>query len=338
MIRLCRALLMLSLMLATLIARAGAISTTEIVSKTVDATFACMQWTPVGLCFWLRCSYFECDVESSLKIGHYNPDFVVSSYNELGRNPWDEIRSVLGGIQEAAAKGILGRLSDLPIDSAGNRTEGTADNRDHKNLVFRETDVIGHPWQIFSGTFPQYLCASQAEPFRPYFQSGLDAQSWRHAIPEIFYPASFTPGLRELGDWPLQTWGGVFPRTGWTTQAEEPKAAALNAQRAGDIVTRERQPHVYVSLDDPDAKDQRIWPPEPLRETDASTGIWQMLIPKSDSDCAVFGLNDLDSPAGWSGGRVDEEGDYVWNLWRPYKCCEREGQLFLFDIDWIEYP
>jgi len=334
----CRVGLLLTLMLSVAASRAGTISTTEIVSKTVDATFACMQWTPVGLCFWLRCSYFECDVETSIKIGHYNPDFVVSSYNELGRNPWDEIRSVLGGIQESAANGILGRLSDLPIDSAGNRTEGTAGNRDHKNLVFRETDVIGHPWQIFSGSFPQYLCASQAEPFRPYFQSGLDAQSWRHAIPEMFYRASFTPGLRELGDWPLQTWGGVFPRTGWTIQAEEPKAAALNAQRAGDIVTRDRQPHVYLSLDEPSSEDQRVWPPGPLRETNPRTGTWQMLLPKTDSECAVFGINDLASDSGWSGGRVDEEGDYVWNLWRPYKCCEREGQLFLFDIDWIEYP
>jgi len=338
MIRACRALLMLTLTLSLAIARAGTISTTEILSKTADATFACMQWTPVGLCFWLRCSSLVCDVESSIKIGHYNPDFVVSSYNELGRNPWDEIRSVLGSAQKAAANGILGRLSAMPIDSAGNRTEGTADNRDHKNLVFRETDVIGHPQQSFSGAFPQTLCASQAQPLLPYFQSGLDALSWRLAIPEIFYPASITPGLRELGDWPLQTWGGVFPRTGWSTQAEEPKAAALNAQRAGDIVTRDRQPHVYVSLDEPSSRDQRVWPPGPLLETDHRTGTWQMLLPKTETECAVFGSNDLASASGWGGGRLDDEGDYVWNLWRPYKCCQRAGQLFLFDIDWLDYP
>ena len=336
--RLCRALLMVTLSLSLTLVRAGSISTMEIISKTADATFACMQWTPVGLCFWLDCSFFGCGVESSLKIGHYNPDFVVSSYNELGRNPWNEIRSVLGSAQKAAANGILGRLSALPVDSAGNRTEGTADNRDHKNLLFRETDVIGHPQQIFSGAFPQTLCASQAQPFVPYFQSGLDAQSWRHAIPEIFYPASFIPGLRELGSWPSQTWGGVYPRTGWTTQAEEPKAAALTAQRAGDIVTRDRQPHVYLSLDEPAPRDQHVWPPGPLFETDRRTGTWQMLLPKSDTECAVFGINDLGSVSGWGGGRVDEEGDYVWNLWRPYKCCQRRGQLFLFDFDWAAYP
>ena len=92
------------------------------------------------------------------------------------------------------------------------------------------------------------LCESQTTSFYPYFQSGLDAFSWRQEVPEIFYPASWLPGLREIGTWPVQSWGGVFPRTGWTTQAEEPKAAAINAQRAGDIVTRSFQPHIYVSL------------------------------------------------------------------------------------------
>ncbi|MEX0951571.1 MAG: TraU family protein, partial [Gammaproteobacteria bacterium] len=71
--------------------RAASITTPEIIERTAAATFACMQWRPVGLCFWLNCSLFGCSVESSLKIGHYNPDLVVSSYNELGGNPWREI-------------------------------------------------------------------------------------------------------------------------------------------------------------------------------------------------------------------------------------------------------
>ncbi len=63
-----------------------------------------------------------------------------------------------------------------------------------------------------------------------------------------------------------------------------------------------------------------------------------MLLPKAESSCAVFGTNDLASVNGWGGGRVDAGGDYAWNLWRPYQCCERKGQFFLFDINWITYP
>lgn len=335
----------LSLALAALLAmplpgKAGSITTPEIVAKTTAAAFSCMKWMPIGTCFWLRCSWSGCSVRTSLKVGHYNPDLVVSSYNELGGNPWMEIRATLGLAQKTAATGLLGSLLPVPIDSAGNRTEGMSGNRDHKNMIFRETDAIGHPLSSLSGIVAGVgmLCQTETTSFVPYFQSGLDALSWRQEVPEIFYPASFIPGLREIGTWPLQTWGGVYPRTGWTTQAEEPKAAAINAQRAGDIVTRTTQPHVYVPVTASSSSSQRVWSPGPLMEKDHRTGTWQMLVPRTETSCAVFGTNDLATLTGWGGGRVDDAGDYVWNLWRPYKCCQRRGQWFLFDIDWISYP
>jgi integrating conjugative element protein (TIGR03756 family) len=320
--------------------QAATVNTSEIITQTTAAALACMRWMPVGMCFWLRCSYYECSIETAIKVGHYAPDLVVSVYNELGRNPWGDIRATLGDAQHAAATGLLGRLLPVPTDSAGNRTEGTGDRRDHRNLIFRETDAIGHPLSALSGSAAGsgLVCESQAASFVPYFQSGLDALAWRQEIPEIFYRASWVPGLREVGSWPLQTWGSVHPRTGWSTQAEEPKAAALNAQRAGDIVTRTGQPHLYLPLTGSFSARQRVWPPGPLVESDARTGVWQMLAPRPETDCQVFGTNDLPDPAGWGGGRVDPAGDYVWNLWRPYQCCERQGQVFLLDINWIAYP
>ena len=347
---------------------AGTITTPAIVAGTAAATPACIRWMPVGLCFWLYCSWSGCRVRTSVKVGHYNPDLAVAAYNELGGNPWAEIRATLGLAQQAAATGLLGALLPVPLESAGNRTEGTTGHRDHKNLVFRETDAIGHPLASLSGVAAGVglLCQSQTTPLFPYFQSGLDALAWRQEVPEIFYPASLIPGLREVGHWPLQTWGGVYPRTGWTTQAEEPKAAALNVQRAGDIVTRAAQPHVYVALSGdsylhndvttildnwvrvgrgglvnrwvPSFSGQKVWPPGPLLEGEPRTGTWQMLVPRLEASCRVFGTNDLASAAGWGGGRVDVGGDYAWNLWRPYQCCQRRGQVFLGDVNWIAYP
>jgi integrating conjugative element protein (TIGR03756 family) len=319
--------------------QSGTMTTPEIVAQTTAAAVSCTKWMPIGLCFWLRCTLFGCSVRTSLKVGHYNPDLVVSAYNELGGNPWVEIRATLGLAQKTAATGLLGALLPVPIGSAGNRTEGTSD-RDHRNLVFRETDVIGHPLSSLTGLFAGagLLCPSQTKSFFPYFQSGLDALAWRLEVPEIFYPASLIPGLREIGTWPLQTWGGVYPRTGWTTQAEEPKAAAINAQRAGDIVTRTAQPHVYVPITGSSSSGLKVWSPGPLKEKDRGTGTWQMLIPRNESSCSVFGTNDLASPTGWGGGRVDKRGDYAWTLWRPYKCCRRRGEVYLFSIDWIGYP
>ena len=317
----------------------GAITTPQIIAQTTGAALSCMRWMPVGICFWLRCSLSGCRVRASLKIGHYQPDAVVSSYNEPGGNPWIEIRPTLGAAQQSAAQGLLGHLLSLPIGSAGNRTEGGRSNQDHRNLVFRETDVIGHPLSSLASVLARtaYLCNSQTTPLFPYFLSGLNALSWRMEVPEMFYPASLIPGLREIGAWPLQTWGGVYPRTGWTIQAEEPKAAAINAQRAADIVTRIGQPHIYVPIKGGSSSRQRVWPPGPLLEGDSATGEWQMLLPKPESTCRVFGSNDLASLHGWGGGRVDAQGDYAWNLWRPYRCCRDRG-VFLFAVNWINYP
>ena len=79
-------------------------------------------------------------------------------------------------------------------------------------------------------------------------------------------------------------------------------------------------------------------PPPAVTDLAAFIVTWQMLLPIAETRCNVFGTNDLASLTGWGGGRVDGAGDYAWNLWRPYKCCRRRGQLFLFDIDWFAYP
>lgn len=317
---------------------AEALTTPTIVHRTATAALSCMRWMPIGMCFWLKCGFPGCRVRSSVKVGHYNPELVVASYNALGGNPWLEIQGTLGTAQKAAATGILGGLLGFPIDSGANRTEGGRGARDHRNLVFRETDAIGHPLSTFSLISFGVICRAQAIPFVPYYQSGVDALAWRGALPEILYPASVVPGLREIGTWPLQSWGSVFPRNGWTTQSEEPKAAAITAQRVGDIVTRGGQPHLYLPLVGPVTESQRVWPPGPLRENDARTGTWQMVSPKSETSCSVFGTNDLARAASWSAGRVDAAGVYTWNLWRPYKCCKARGQWFLFSVDWISYP
>ena len=106
----------------------------------------------------------------------------------------------------------------------------------------------------------------------------------------------------------------------------------------GDIVTRSGQPHVYVPVTASSPSGLKVWSPGPLMEADNATGTWQMLLPEPEASCDVFGTDDLASLTGWGGGRVDSEGDYVWNLWRPYTCCQRRGQWLLAEFDWVAFP
>ncbi|HIH2751395.1 TPA: TraU family protein, partial [Burkholderia lata] len=103
------------------------------------------------------------------------------------------------------------------------------------------------------------------------------------------------------------------------------KASAVVAQRAGDIVTRYGQPHVYQPLL---AKPRDgYWPAGALEESKASTGKWQELTPRLSNTCAVFPNANFLTQA--------KRGDYAWALWRPYSCCKRRGQKFLGSTDFL---
>lgn len=158
----------------------------------------------------------------------------------------------------------------------------------------------------------------------PYLLSTLDTVGWRYNVPEAVYPESLIPGMREIGARStLNLWGNVYPRGGFLHQADDHKAGAVVSQRAGDIVTRRGQLHVYQPL--LASSRPGYWPAGALVESDASTGKWQELTPRLSSSCAVFPHNGVLTQA--------QRGDYAWTLWRPYNCCQRRGQTFLCSVD-----
>jgi len=271
----------------------------------------CLEYRVVGICFWLLCTYFSCSVETSVKVRHYVPDAVVSSYSNSGENPWAEVKSMSQPNATAQAGG-----------------DGTTSHDSENNLAkFKNADVIGHPggymFSQFASSFG-YSCEGAGTAFMPYLLSTLDTLAWRYNVPEMAYPEALIPGEREIGTrTDRNLWGNVYPRGGFLHQTNDYMAGAVVAQRAGDIVTRSGQIHVYQPLL-ADAEDG-YWPASELLETDAETGKWQELTPTLSRTCAVFPHEDPSVQA--------EQGDYAWALWRPYSCCEREGQFFLGSVD-----
>lgn len=263
----------------------------------------CLDPQVVGFCIWLVCTIYECHTEETAKLGHYNPDLDVLILNPSG----------------------VDRVED-PVRSVDTH------NRNHNNLIFRDALAIGN---LFAG---QLFCPSQAKAFIPYFLSTLDTPQWQWGYLDMIHPAAFTPGLREIGHWPFNTWGAVYPRTGWTIQSSIPKAAAVTAQRVGDIVTRVGELHIYLPLTgEADNEQYRVWEPGGLIENTRIQGYWEVLVPQPDPECVVFGVNDVAAFRDWGGGRVTEGGQYAYTLWRPYKCCEIKG-TFVESVDFFPYP
>ncbi|HCL3643529.1 TPA: TIGR03756 family integrating conjugative element protein [Pseudomonas aeruginosa] len=188
---------------------------------------------------------------------------------------------------------------------------------------FKNADVIGHPGSAALSQFAAgfgYSCAGAGTPFMPYLLSTLDTVAWRYNVPEAVFPEALVPGMREIGArTTMNLWGNVYPCGGLLHQSDDHKAAAVVAQRAGDIVTRRGQLHVYQPLL---ANSQPgYWPAGALLEGRGSTGKWQELAPQLSTSCEVFPNNRF--------LRQAQRGDYAWALWRPYSCCKRRGQVFL---------
>jgi len=252
-------------------------------------------------------------VRTSIKVRHYVPDAVVSSYSNTGENPWIEVRAM---------------STPNPTAQAGG--DGTTNQEHENNLAkFKNADVIGHPGGEAFNRFAAasgYFCQGAGTAFMPYLLSTLDTIAWRYSLPEMVYPEALIPGMREIGGrLTLNLWGSVYPRGGFLHQADDHKAAAVVAQRAGDIVTRRGQLHVYQPL----LANSRpgYWPAGALKESDASTGKWQELTPRLSNTCVVFPHGGFFTQA--------QQGDYAWALWRPYSCCQRRGQVFLGSTDFM---
>lgn len=288
---------------------AFAVNTASIIASSLSPD--CLEYRVAGICYWLYCTPFGCSVRTSVKIRHYIPDAVVSSYANTGENPWAEVRTL-----------------SLPNTTAQAGGDGTTNHDGENNLSrFKNADVIGHPGgEIFSrfASASGYTCAGAGTAFMPYLLSTLDTIAWRYNVPEMVYPEALIPGMREVGARSTANlWGNVYPRGGFVHQSDDYKAAAVIAQRAGDIVTRRGQIHVYQPLL-ANARDG-YWPAGELVEGDAKTGKWQELTPTLSSSCAVFPHGNAQVQA--------QQGDYAWALWRPYACCQRRGQVFLGSTD-----
>ena len=288
-----------------------ALNTASIVASALSPN--CLEYRVVGICYWLYCTWGGCSVRTSIKVRHYVPDAVVSSYTNTGENPWIEVRAM-----------------SMPNPTAQAGGDGTTNHDNENNLAkFKNADVIGHPATLafseFAASFG-YSCEGAGSAYMPYLLSTLDTLAWRYNVPEAAYPEALIPGMREIGArTTLNLWGAVYPRGGFLHQTDDHKAGAVVAQRAGDVVTRRGQLHVYQPL--LASSRDGYWPAGALMETDASTGKWQELTPRMSSSCTVFPRSGSLTQA--------QQGDYAWALWRPYSCCRRRGQVFLGSVDFL---
>lgn len=313
----------------------GNLNTKQIVQQTSTAMSQCLNYQVIGECFWWKCNWRGCKIVVTPKVGHYRPDLVLSVYPTLDSHPWKEVKKLVKQSFKVVAKTFP---PEYRTALASQGTEPSSQHSaKHRNLRYFEADAIGHPLVAIKLSGVNFFCSSAATPLIPYYVSLIDIVAWRNPEFESWKPQSLLPGKREIGRWPQFTWGSVYPRSGWVTQASPPKAAAVIAQRAADVAINGGKLRIRQLLNNT-ARQKNQWPPPALREVNGATGKFQMLAPTLSKSCQAFGTNDLTQLSDWGGGKVAPQGGYAWSLWRPYKCCPRGGQKFLGSDDVRGYP
>lgn len=168
----------------------------------------------------------------------------------------------------------------------------------------------------------EFMCPTGIMPFGLAFHSELDAPFWRGLLPlENIYPATWLPGMREVGQGVLQTWGNVWPRQGTLFQQHPVKGAAVFAQRVGDIISYHAQPHIYSALQLDSDPNYQFFGFQGIREHDEEHTIWQRVFPNPQTTCAIFGENDSLALNGFGDGQNMNHRGTVWNAWRRQDCC-----------------
>lgn len=115
-------------------AQAGT-NTVSILTTTLQGFPSCVNYELMGACFFLKCSPW-CKIQTSVRIRHFVPDVVISTYNDHTLHPWVEIGKPLSQALSSVGTSLIGAPTD---SSANNQREGT------EMATFKSADAIGNP-------------------------------------------------------------------------------------------------------------------------------------------------------------------------------------------------
>lgn len=318
------------------------INTAEVITRTSEAFLSCADFELAGGCMWwrLKCGWRGCRLRTTvtLKIEHYVPDVTFQAYKNAQSTPWRETGTIMTAVQAdydgSIISTILGTMgSGLDELGGGGGTESRATT--HSNMTFTLVDAFGNPTnRVLSslGSFAGLTCRSRLTSMYPYYISNLDTVAWRFGIPEMFYLESLNPFGSLLGDQTFN-YGGYYPRIGHATNHDEFKEGALAVFRSGHFVSRRSQSHIYTSISNQGvSKSQGFYGVRPP-ETSLTSGKWQQISPAKDDDCHFMPLPiSTTNPKDGKRSYRSDDGNYVWNLWRRYRCCQKpSGWRYLTD-------
>lgn len=281
------------------------------------------QWRYLGLCFWQQ-GYW---VVTTNEMEYWKPDLVVSSFNELGTNPWD-IANLADKAMYQAANAGAGVFQTVKTKlSSGQITGSTPSQNQGINMIDRVVDVYGIP----SFSYGLYQLDNATSAMQPYYNSYLDLPNIYGLAEKLKYQ-TYNPFGNYIGSSFTNKWGYEFPRSMGVQTDNTYMASAMAAQRAVDIITNSSPLHVYQSVSNScgiNCAVTNVIEQDPEKEQ--AHEIWQEVYP--NNKIIRIGEKDKSKTAKDRLGKDDDvkgSGNYVYVVWRHYKGCVQTSGEFLF--------
>jgi integrating conjugative element protein (TIGR03756 family) len=118
-------------------------TTAGILNSTIQAMPACLRYEVRGVCFFLTCTLFGCWISTSVRVRHYVPDAIVSTYNDPLQHPWAEVGKPLAQAMASVGSALVGSMVDSSANTARHGRE---------EITFKSVDVIGNPVGMLSSS------------------------------------------------------------------------------------------------------------------------------------------------------------------------------------------
>ena len=121
-----------------------AANTVEVLGATIASAPSCFSYKVTGACFFLSCKPVLhalpiCRISTSVRVSHYMPDVVVSTYNDQYDHPWTDAGTFVSVIGSTVGSALLA----MPLDSAANTTSAAQSVREP--AAFKGADAVGNP-------------------------------------------------------------------------------------------------------------------------------------------------------------------------------------------------
>ena len=157
-------------------------TTIGLVGDTISALPSCLHYQLKGVCFFLKCSWKGCWIRTSIRIKHYLPETVVSTYQQPSDHPWIEIGMPMSSVAWEVGSLITSAVvptSILGLDASAETADFQALPADKVRKVnFKSADAYGNPAAHISD-----LMAGKLPPISSFTLPGFsEISSWSQNV------------------------------------------------------------------------------------------------------------------------------------------------------------